>query len=365
MSTAPGPGRQDVVRDFRARLSPHLARLTKRSEAVRRQFVPDIRELDNDHLIPDPFESGRDYMGLTGVERVYRDRIVLTPHFDCSAYCRYCFKKTRTLAGGERDMSDEDIERALDHIRGEPDLRIALITGGDPLRDEAKLFRLLDGLATIPHIGEIRIGTRNILFEPERLTEELAERIAGYARVDCDDLDRSQAVMLGLSINHPDELSSEVARAVRRLVRRGIAVKGQVTLLRDVNDDAPTMLRLYQRFNAIGIQPYYLFHCMPVLGSAHFRTSVARGQEILRELSVLSGVYAPTYVYVTKIGKIRVGLDSRLDRVTHDGHPHIRKQSPYRAEDFLAFTGRDSIPEPHYADNEGRIVTLYADGPDR
>jgi len=358
------PHRQDVVREFRARLTPHLAHLAKQSDAVRRQFVPDVRELDNAHLIPDPFESGRDYMGLNGVERIYRDRVVLTPHFDCSAYCRYCFKKTRTLGGsGERDMSEADIDAAIAHIRTQPELRIALITGGDPLRDEAKLFSLLDGLATIPHIAEIRIGTRNLLFEPDRLTDALAERIASRSRIDCDDLAASQAVMVGLSINHPDELSGAVARAVRRLVSRGVVVKGQVTLLREVNDDAATLLALYQRFNALGIQPYYLFHCMPVLGSAHFRTSVARGQQILGELAALSGVYAPTYVYVTQVGKVRVGIDSPLDTVEIDGQAHLRKQTVYRAADFLRYTGRADIPKPHYADNEGRLVSLYPDGP--
>lgn len=364
MNVSAHPHRQDVVREFRARLSPHIAHLAKQSDAVRRQFVPDVRELDNAYLIPDPFESGRDYMGLNGVERIYRDRVVLTPHFDCSAYCRYCFKKTRTLGGsGERDMSDADIDAAIAHIRTQPELRIALITGGDPLRDEHKLFRLLDGLATIPHIAEIRIGTRNLLFDPDRLTDALAEQIAAYSRVDCDNLGTSQAIMIGLSINHPDELSGPVARAVRRLVSRGVTVKGQVTLLREINDDAATLLTLYQRFNILGIQPYYLFHCMPVLGSAHFRTSVARGQQILGELAALSGVYAPTYVYVTQVGKVRVGIDSPLDLIEVDGRVHVRKQTVYRADDFLRYTGREEIPLPHYADNEGRLVALYPDGP--
>ncbi len=356
----------DVADDlrFRARFSPHLARLAKTSDAVRRQFVPDPREADNLGLIADPFEAGRFYAGLHGVERIYKDRIVLTPHFDCGAYCRYCFKKTRTLAGTERDMFDTDVVAALDHIRGDPDLRIALITGGDPLHDEAKLFALLDGLATIPHVAEIRIGTRNLLFDPDRLTDGLADRIAGYSRIDPDDLGRSQTLAIGLSINHVDELSPAVVRSVRRLVDRGISVKGQVKLLKDVNDSADALLALYRGFNAVGIQPYYLFHCMPVIGSAHFRTSIARGQRILRKLSTLSGVYAPTYVCVTQIGKIRIGIDSPLAIVEHDGRPHLRSKSPYKAADFLRYTGVEAIPAPHYVDNEGDLVTLYPDGTD-
>ena len=84
---------------------------------------------------------------------------------------------------------------------------------------------------------------------------------------------------------------------------------------------------------------------------------------ILGELAALSGVYAPTYVYVTQIGKVRVGIDSPLDTVEIDGRAHLRKQTVYRADDFLRYTGRTEIPAPHYADNEGRLVTLYPDGP--
>lgn len=352
----------EVKSRFRARLTPELARLTKRSEAVRRQFLPSRDELLADGLVPDPFEAGKNYRGLYGVERIYRDRIVLTPHFDCSAFCRYCFKKTRTLSGGGRPMRRAEMDAALALIRDDPELRIALITGGDPLRDEARLFYLLDGLAAIPHVQEIRIGTRNILFEPARVTPEFAARVAGYRRLDPESLERSRSIVFGLSFNHRDELQPEVVRAVDRLTRAGLPVKGQVTLLRGVNDSVGALYDLYRAFGAVGIQPYYLLHCMPVLGAAHFRTSVAKGQELLAELAPLSGVLAPIYVYVTPVGKHRVGIDSPLDTVTLDGAPYIRRRSPYRAEDFLRYTGRNALPPRHDVDSDGMIVSHYPDG---
>lgn len=349
---------------FRARLTPDLARLVKRSDAVRRQFVPSVEELDSDGMVADPFEPGKNYRGVNGLERVYRDRIVFTPHFDCSAFCRYCFKKTRTLAGEGSDMRRSDMDAALEVVAADPDLRIALITGGDPLRDERRLFYLLDGLAKVPHVQEIRIGTRNILFEPRRVTDELADRIAGYRRLDPDRLERSRNVVVGLSINHRDELTGAVVEAVRRLVDRGVAVKGQVTLLKGVNDDTRSLLDLYCAFGAVGIQPYYLFHCMPVIGAAHFRTSVAKGQRLLEELAPLSGVLAPTYVYVTQIGKHRVGIDSPLEAVELGGRRYLRRRSPYRAEDFLRYTGRNALPPLHDTGDDGFIVSHYLDGPE-
>ena len=349
---------------FRARLTPDLARMAKRSDAVRRQFVPSADELGSDGLIPDPFEAGKNYRGVYGLERVYKDRIVLTPHFDCSAFCRYCFKKTRTLAGEGRKMRRRDMDAALDIIRLDSDLRIALVTGGDPLRDEARLFYLLDGLAAIPHVQEIRIGTRNILFEPGRVTSDFASRIASYRHVDCQRLERSRSVAFGLSINHRDELSPAVALAVRQLVDHGLPVKGQVTLLRGVNDNVEALYDLYRAFGALGIQPYYLFHCMPVIGAGHFRTSVAKGQQLLERLSPLSGVLAPTYVYITQIGKHRVGLDSPLESARIGDARYIRRKSPYRAEDFFRFTGRNALPPRHEVDGDGFIISHYLDGDD-
>ncbi len=45
------------------------------------------------------------------------------------------------------------------------------------------------------------------------------------------------------------------------------------------------------------VRPYYLYQCDPISGSAHFRTPVATGLEILKGLrGHTSGYAVPTYV---------------------------------------------------------------------
>ena len=45
------------------------------------------------------------------------------------------------------------------------------------------------------------------------------------------------------------------------------------------------------------MRPYYLFHCDPVVGAGHFRTSVWKGLEIMEGLrGHMSGLGVPTYV---------------------------------------------------------------------
>lgn len=341
-----------------------LAQLAKRSSAVARQFIPDPKELVQFGGTEAPFEEGKVNHGIYGLERLYIDRAVITPVFDCTAYCRYCFKKTRTLAGNGRRMSYDEIEAACAFIAADPRIEIVLVTGGDPLLDLGLLRRVLDGVAVIPHVRAIRIGTRNILFQPERLTEDVADLLASYHRLDFERLERSQSLAVAFSVNHADELTPEVSRAVRRLTSRGVVVRGQVTLLKGVNDNTAALIALYRSFAALAMVPYYLYHCMPVVGAAHFRTSVQRGIDLLDPLLSRTGAMAPIYVYVTPAGKHRLSPGAPLDLLMIDGRRHVRATTPYLARDFFECTGKTSLPPLHYTDAAGRIVSHYLDGED-
>lgn len=355
---------RDVTVRFRRRITPELRALMQDSPAVAKQFQPDLRELLPFGGTDAPFEEGRHAAGIYGLERLYLDRVVLTPYFDCSSFCRYCFKKTRTLAGDRRRMTPDDIDRALAYIAADPRLRTVLVTGGDPLLDLDLLGLILEGASAIEHVRSIRIGTRNILFQPDRLTDDVAEWLASYNRLDPDRPRNSTSVRIALSINHPDELTPAVLRAVRRLTGRGVAVHGQVTLLREVNDDADTMTTLFDLFETVGISLYYLLHCMPVVGAMHFRTSVQRGLDILADMAHLTGAFSPTYIYVTPVGKHRVSPGHALDYVTVEGNRYIRALSPYRAADFFACTGKTELPPLHEVGRGGRIVSHYLDTDD-
>lgn len=355
--------RRQVTRRFRGGVTPYLSGLIKGSEAIRKQFVPDYLEgLEFGRAAA--FEEGKDNHGIYGLERVYADRAVLTPYFDCAAYCRYCFKKTRTLAGNGRLMTENDISRALAFIASDPRLDTVLITGGDPLARPDMLEGILDGIARIEHVTKVRVGTRHVLFNPAQVTDALCALLARYNGVTVTDRWHGRSLSVGVSLNHPDELTSEVVAALQRIMRAGISIRGQIVLLKGVNDDAATLMTLLNRFVMLSIVPYYLFHCMDVLGTYHLRTSVQKGADLLAALAARSGVYAPTYVYVSPVGKHRVGAGAKLDYRVIDGKRYVRAVSPYRADDFLAFSGRERLPPLHERGPEGFIVSHYLDGND-
>ena len=97
--------------------------------------------------------------------------------------------------------------------------------------------------------------------------------------------------------NHPVEITPETERACRNLVNAGMPVNNHSVLMKGVNDSVPIMRELIRGLLRIKVRPYYLFHCDPVTGAGHFRTSIWKGMEIIEGLrGHVSGLGIPTYV---------------------------------------------------------------------
>jgi lysine 2,3-aminomutase len=68
-------------------------------------------------------------------------------------------------------------------------------------------------------------------------------------------------------------------------------------LLAGINDDVEVLGALMRCFVENRVQPYYLHHGDLAPGTAAFRTTIARGQELMRALrGRYSGLCQPTYV---------------------------------------------------------------------
>jgi len=88
-----------------------------------------------------------------------------------------------------------------------------------------------------------------------------------------------------------------VQEACDRLTRSGIPLGSQSVLLKGINDDPNVLKKLFQKLLTFRVRPYYLYHCDPAQGTAHFRTSIARGMELIEYLmGHTSGLAVPTYV---------------------------------------------------------------------
>lgn len=290
----PARAETDVARvasRYAVAVTPAMAELIDHKAAgdpIARQFVPDVRELDHA-----PEERG-DPIGdgvkspVRGVVHRYPDRVLLKIVGVCPVYCRFCFRREMIGPAAEANLTAEEIDAALAYVRAHPEVWEVILTGGDPLvMSPRRVDEITRALAAIDHVKIIRWHTRVPVVAPERVTAALVEALRTPEKT----------VYVALHANHPRELTAAARGAVARIVDAGIPMLSQTVLLRGVNDDADTLAALMRAFVEVRVKPYYLHHGDLAPGTAHFRTTLAEGQALMRALRQrVSGLAMPTYV---------------------------------------------------------------------
>jgi lysine 2,3-aminomutase len=223
---------------------------------------------------------------MKGIVHRYPDRVLLKPLHVCPVYCRFCFRREMVGPGGAA-LTEAELAASLDYIRARPEIWEVIVTGGDPfMLAPRRLAAIVSALDAIPHLGVIRLHTRVPVVDPDRVSEKLVAALAA-----------EKAVFVAIHANHPRELTPAAREACRRLVAAGIPLLSQTVLLKGVNDDAATLTDLMRGLVAMRVKPYYLHHGDLARGTAHFRTTIAAGQAIQREMRFrVSGLCQPSYV---------------------------------------------------------------------
>ncbi len=273
---------------------------------IRRQVIPRIEETTTASWeMSDPCGE-ESHSPIPGLVHRYPDRVLFLVTDRCASYCRYC-TRSRLVSNATGYDFHPDFQRQIDYVRNHPEVRDVLLSGGDPLLfSDEKLEFLLRELRAIPHVEFLRLGTRIPIFLPQRVTPELGAMLKQY-----------HPLFVSVHSNHPRELTTEVRAALGRLADAGIPLGNQSVLLRDVNDDVTVMRALVQKLLICRVKPYYLYQCDLISGSAHLRTSVRKGLEIMEGLRGHTTGYAvPQYVIDAPGGggKVPVNPDYVLTR---------------------------------------------------
>lgn len=257
------------------------------SHALRRAVIPDINEyMKSLGESEDPLKE-EDDSPVPGLVHRYPDRVLFLVTDYCSTYCRYC---TRSRMVGQHNTQKFTLERwsrIIEYISSRSEIRDVLLSGGDPLTlSDARLEWLLSALRKISHVDIIRIGTKVPVVLPQRITLKLTRMLKRY-----------HPLWMSIHFTHPDELTETVHAACARLADAGIPLQSQTVLLAGVNDDVEIMRRLIHGLVRMRVRPYYLYQCDPIIGSAHFRTSIQRGLDIIGKLrGYTTGFAVPLYV---------------------------------------------------------------------
>ncbi|HUZ71716.1 MAG TPA: lysine-2,3-aminomutase-like protein [Stellaceae bacterium] len=291
-----------VARRYAVAITPEMAALIEGDPAtdpIGRQFVPQAAELDRaaDEL-SDPIGDHR-FEPVKGIVHRYPDRVLLKPSHVCPVYCRFCFRREDVGPGGGV-LNERELAAALDYVRARPAIWEVVVTGGDPfVLAPRRLHAIVSALDVIPHVGVIRFHTRVPIVAPDRVDSALIAALAAET-----------AVYVVVHANHPRELTAAARAAFARFLGAGIPLLSQSVLLKGVNDDAATLEALFRGLVAMRVKPYYLHHLDLAPGTAHFRTGLAAGQALMRQLrGRVSGLCQPSYVLDLPggYGKVPVG----------------------------------------------------------
>jgi len=321
------PELEKVAARYAIAVTPAIAELIdpeNPGDPSARQFIPSADELKTrPSENPDPI-GDHAHSPVAGIVHRYPDRVLFKLVHVCAVYCRFCFRREMVGPGKDSALSDQSYAGALDYIRTHGEIWEVILTGGDPLMlSPRRMSEIMADLAGIDHVKIIRLHTRVPVADPARISDEMvaALKVTGAT------------TWVALHANHARELTAAARAACARLVDAGIPMVSQSVLLRGVNDNVTALSDLMRAFVECRIKPYYLHHGDLAPGTAHLRSTLTQGQELMRQLrGRVSGLCQPDYVIDIPggAGKSPVGPNYVL------------------AEQNTAADGRDAASETRY-----------------
>jgi len=335
---------------FRVDITPYFISLIDPddpNDPVRKQIIPSSEEMQAfTAMMEDSLAEDR-HSPVPGLVHRYPDRVLMLVTTQCASYCRYC-TRSRIVGDPGQTFSRQEFEAQIEYLKDTPQVRDVLLSGGDPLVLAPKILKeILIRLREIPHIEIVRIGSRVPVFLPMRVTQEL-----------CDMLQEFHPLWINIHINHPNEITQELAEACDQMARAGIPLGNQTVLLAGVNDCVHIQRELVQKMTRIRVRPYYLYQADLVQGGGHFRTPVAKGIEIIEGLrGHTSGYAVPQFIVDAPGGGGKIPVmpnyqisasDHKIILRNYEGHVTTYEEpTEYKPHDSTSCSYcRNKRPEP-------------------
>lgn len=251
------------------------------NDPLRKMVIPDrLETCVKDYELTDPI-GDEIHSPVPGIIHRYPDRCLLNLVNTCATRCRFCIRKNLL------SRSSADFGRCLEYLKIHPEIWEVILSGGDPLvLTDNYLKTIILRLKRIKHVKVIRFHTRVPVVYPKRITPNLVYVIKG-----------ASPLTVVIHINHAQEITDSFIKAVNLLKQTGAILLSQTVLLKDVNNNAATLTKLFKRLVEIGIKPYFLHHPDLVKGTHRFRIALEEGKSLLKKLrGNISGVCLPEYV---------------------------------------------------------------------
>jgi len=275
-----------------------------RLDPIRKQCIPDAQELivagAMGETTGDPYGDDKHDKGNGVLHKYDYSALVVTSEY-CAMYCRHCFRKR--MVGLSNDRTVKNFQNAANYIANHPEITNVIMSGGDPFMLPTKVLKkMLNCLRDIDHLNYVRIGSRVPVTYPIRLFDD---ELVGFL----EEFNKEKALFVPTHFNHPREITPVSKEAVWRLRSAGITVNNQAVLLRGVNDNVETLVDLMNGLLRIGVNPYYLYQCMPVARVRHhFQVPLKQGVDIVDKARQHFDGYAKRFKFIIghDIGKLEI-----------------------------------------------------------
>jgi lysine 2,3-aminomutase len=329
---------------FRVDITPYFASLIDPDDPscpVRKQVIPTDKEMvPFESMMADSLAEDK-HSPVPGLVHRYPDRVLMLVTTQCASYCRYC-TRSRIVGDPGQTFSRKEFDAQIDYIERTPQVRDVLLSGGDPMVLAPRLLdMILARLRAIPHVEIIRIGSRVPVFLPMRVTDDF-----------CTTMEKYHPLWINIHVNHPKEITPELAAACDRLSRAGVPLGNQSVLLAGVNDSVHIQRKLVHELVKMRVRPYYLYQCDLVAGSGHLRTTISRGIEIMEGLrGHTSGYAVPTYVVDAPGGGGKIPIMPNYVLAQAPGKVVLRN-----FEGFISTYHEPLDYDPHEIDEQARRI---------
>jgi len=335
---------KDIESRMPVKITRHYFELAEHSKPLQTLIKASPAETFDLQGAPDPGNQ-MSYSPVEGLIHKYELGLIYVAS-TCSAHCRFCYRE-ELIAKKEIAREDGSVERKglaqiselVNYINkhndivmtnggrhpetGREKLREILMSGGDPMvllnKNLAQWFSALADAG----IENIRIGTKELAFYPDRFDETFFAMIDNFHEA-------YPGVKLRFMVhfNHPDEfLQKDTAgnyidnadgglmwvdstlKAVKQLASRNwISIENQAPLIKGISNDADALRIMQRELKRNRIENHYFFCGRDIIGHKAFNLSIEEAWQLLNKSQQgLSGIEAHARLSITHyLGKTEV-----------------------------------------------------------
>lgn len=302
-----------------------------KNDPIRKLSIPDEDELiiagAMGETTQDPYGDDKHNKG-NGILHKYPYTALIVATDYCSMYCRHCFRKA--IVGLPNDKTVENFQNAAEYIREHKEITNVVISGGDPfLISTPRLKKMLESLIDIDHLNYVRIGSRTPVVYPSRFFDD---ELLDYLK----EFNKKKTLYVPTHFNHVNEITETSKKAVLKLREAGITVNNQAVFLKGVNDSVEDIENLMNGLVSIGVNPYYLYQCMPVSRVRHhFQVPLKKGIDIVDKAKESLDGYAKRFKFIMGHDKGKIEIIGRVEDKLILKHIHSRPEKPHDASKMI------------------------------